>query len=372
MFITLGPIHARATRWKKDNVYGFLAVHLIAALAVFPWFFSWTGLILFIAGLFVFGILGINLCFHRLLTHRGLVCPQWFEHSLALLGTCSLQFAPAHWVAVHRKHHHYADDDDDPHSPLVSFFWAHMGWLMVRTDSTNRKTLIERYAKDIMRDPFYVWLERRNNWMKVGLASWIAYYAAGFAFVVASGGTTSAASQFGLSLIVWGAALRTVVVWHTTFSVNSWTHIWGYRNYETPDVSRNNTLIAWLTAGEGWHNNHHADPRSARHGHLQGEFDFTWMVIRYLRALGLAREVALPSPLLTEKFNHAAAQDSPCSGDAVKDSVYVLHRTLVVPGPERCFAAAQQSVAFGGITDMVPTAPVTRELPTSTKKAARP
>lgn len=321
MFITPGPIHSRAIQWKKGSVYSVLAVHLIAMLAVFPWFFSWTGLVLFIAGLFVFGTLGINLCFHRLLTHRGLVCPRWLERSLALLGTCSLQFAPAHWVAVHRKHHHHADEDDDPHSPLVSFFWAHMGWLMVRMD---RKKLIERYAKDIMRDPLYAWLERRSNWLKVVLALWIAYYTVGFAFVVASGGTTSAASQFGLSLLVWGAALRTVIVWHITFSVNSWTHVWGYRNYETPDASRNSKLIGWLATGEGWHNNHHADPRSARHGHLDGEFDFTWMLIRCLMALGLARDVRLPSPLLAEKFNHSVAQGSPCSVDAVKDNVYEL------------------------------------------------
>ena len=191
---------------------------------------------------------------------------------------------------------------------------------MVRVEGMDRKALMEQYAKDIVRDPFYAWLERRNNWMKVGLVSWIAYYATGFAFVVASGGTTSAASQFGLSLLVWGAALRTVVVWHTTFSINSWTHVWGYRNYETPDASRNNTLIAWLTAGEGWHNNHHADPRSARHGHLQGEFDFTWMLISWLIALGLARDVALPPPLLAEKFNHFVAPGSPCSV-AAKDNV---------------------------------------------------
>lgn len=331
MLVTLGPIHSRAVKWKKDNVYGFLVVHLIAALAVLPWFFSWTGVILYLAGLIVFGVLGINLCFHRLLTHRGLACPRWLERSLALLGTCCLEFAPAHWVAVHRKHHHHADDDDDPHSPLISFFWAHMGWLLVRTEGTNRKPLIEQYAKDIMRDPLYAWLERRNNWMKVGLASWIVYFAAGFAFVATSGGTMSAASQFGLSLLVWGAALRTVVVWHTTFSVNSWTHIWGYRNYETPDASRNNTLIAWITAGEGWHNNHHADPRCARHGHTEREFDLTWIVIKGLMALGLARDVALPSPRLAEKFNGSKGQPSADTFEAVEASA----ARLMEPGPGR-------------------------------------
>ena len=165
MLSRLVSVNPRLVRWKKDNVYGFLAIHLIAALAVVPWFFSWTGVVLLLAGLYVFGVLGINLCFHRLLTHRGLACPLWLERSFAFLGVCCVQDSPPHWVAVHRKHHHYADDEHDPHSPLVSFFWAHMGWLLVRMESMKRGPLIERYAKDIMRDPFYSWLERRHSWL---------------------------------------------------------------------------------------------------------------------------------------------------------------------------------------------------------------
>ena len=106
-----------------------------------------------------------------------------------------------------------------------------------------------------------------------------------------------------MSLLVWGAVLRTVVVWHITWSVNSVTHVWGYRNYNTPDVSRNNALIAFLSSGEGWHNNHHADSRSARHGHEWWEIDLTWLAIRLLMVLGLAKNVAVPSPILAAKFN---------------------------------------------------------------------
>ena len=101
--------------------------HLVALLAVLPWFFSWTGLILGAVGIFVFGSLGINLGYHRLLTHRGLVCPKWLERGFAILGICCMQDTPARWVAVHRRHHQFSDRQDDPHSPLVNFLWGHVG-----------------------------------------------------------------------------------------------------------------------------------------------------------------------------------------------------------------------------------------------------
>jgi stearoyl-CoA desaturase (delta-9 desaturase) len=314
---------------KKDNVYGFLIIHLIAGLAVFPWFFSWTGVVLLVAGLFVFGMLGINLCFHRLLTHRSFSCPLWLERSLATLAVCSVQDSPPHWVAAHRKHHQFADEEQDPHSPLVSFFWAHMGWLLVKVDDMKRGPLIERYAKDISRDRYYAWLERRSNWLKVALLSWLGFFAAGFTVVALSGGSFAEAAQFGLSLFIWGGVLRTVVVWHITWLVNSATHVWGYRNYNTPDVSRNNMLIALLTSGEGWHNNHHADSRSARHGHKWWELDLTWLTIRLLMLLGLAKNVALPSPILADKFNAAGPRSASGSATpAISDREVSLAPTL--------------------------------------------
>jgi sn-1 stearoyl-lipid 9-desaturase len=288
-----------SVKWMKANIYGFAVIHLLAALAFLPWFFSWTGVILLISGCYIFGVLGINACFHRLLTHRSFSCPRWLEYAGATLAVCSVQDSPSHWVALHRRHHQFADEEQDPHSPLRSFFWAHMGWLLVKIDDGP---LIERYAKDIMRDPFYRWLDKRNNWLIVALASWIAYFIVGFAAAALSGASLPDSAQFGASVLVWGAILRTVVVWHLTWSVNSVTHVWGYRNYETPDVSRNNAIIAILVSGEGWHNNHHADQRSARHGHKWWEFDLTWLVIRFLLLLGLAKDVALPSPTLDAKF----------------------------------------------------------------------
>jgi fatty-acid desaturase len=298
---------------RRDNIIAFVVIHLIAALALLPWFFSRTGVVLLFTGIYVFGMLGINLGFHRLLTHRGFTCPLWLERALVLLGTCSVQDSPPHWVAAHRKHHQYADDEKDPHSPIAGFFWAHMGWLLARVEDMKRGPLIDRYARDVMRDPLYAWIERRKNWMKIALISWILYFVAGFAAALLMGETAERAVQFGLSLFVWGGVLRTVVVWHLTWSVNSVSHVWGYRNYDTPDVSRNNALIGYFVAGEGWHNNHHADPTSARHGHQWWEFDLTWMMIRFLMLVGLAKNVALPSPALAMKYKSRAAP-----GDALK------------------------------------------------------
>jgi stearoyl-CoA desaturase (delta-9 desaturase) len=292
---------------KTDVFIGFVVCHVLAALALFPWFFSWTGVVLLAVGMYVFGILGVNLGFHRLITHRGFSCPLWLEHTFALLGTCCLQFSPAFWVAVHRRHHHYSDGEQDPHSPLKSFFWGHFGWLLTRTDDMKSRPMIERYAKDVMRDPLYALLERRKNWINLTLASWLAFFAAGFAAAAWSGASMPDAAQFGTSLLIWGGALRTVLVWHTTWSVNSVTHLWGYRNYDTPDGSRNNPIIGILAGGEGWHNNHHADPTSARHGHKWWEFDLAWQAIRVLMWLGLATKVAQPSPDLAATFKARAA-----------------------------------------------------------------
>ena len=114
-------------KFKADALVGFILCHTLAVLAFFPWFFSWTGVVLLVVGILAFGVLGINLGFHRLITHGGFTCPLWLEHTLAVLGTFSLQFSPALWVAVHRRHHHYADDQQDPHSPLRGFFGRILG-----------------------------------------------------------------------------------------------------------------------------------------------------------------------------------------------------------------------------------------------------
>jgi len=293
-------LHDAARPRQLDWYYvtGVAGIHVLALLALFPWFFSWTGLLVALIGMFVFGTLGTCVGFHRLLTHRSFACPRWLERVLVLLGTCCMMESPPYWVAVHRMHHQHADDDHDPHSPLRSFFWSHFGWYLIHTDREHRKLLIDRYARDVMRDPLYAFLERKHNWVGLVVLSWLLFFAAGWGASLALGSTNAEALQFGASVLVWGVFVRSVEVFQVTMCVNSVTHLWGYRNYETPDNSKNNVWIGLITTGEGWHNNHHADPRSAQHGHGRGELDVAWHSIKLLKRMGLAWDIVTPSPHL--------------------------------------------------------------------------
>lgn len=242
----------------------------------------------------LFGLLGINIGYHRLLTHRGFRCPKWFERTLVVIAICCAEDTPARWVAVHRRHHEQADHQPDPHSPLAGFLWGHIGWLLVKNPDLGRLGIYDRYAKDILRDRFYVALERNVWQLKIILIQCLVFFLGGVLGALAFGSTTSSALQLGLSVLVWGVFVRTVFVWHQTWAVNSITHLWGYRNYATDEDSRNNLFVGYLAHGEGWHNNHHADPRSARHGHRWWEFDSTYWTIRLFAALGLATDIVEP------------------------------------------------------------------------------
>src|SRR6185369_12838833 len=138
-----------------------VGIHVLSLLMFVPWYFSWAGVILAILGFPLYGLFGITLCYHRILTHRGLTIPKWLEHFFAVLGVCCLQDTPARWVAVHRLHHQHSDEPKDPHSPLVTFFWGHMEWLLIPNFALSRLDLYERYAKDLLRERFYMNLERR-------------------------------------------------------------------------------------------------------------------------------------------------------------------------------------------------------------------
>ncbi len=283
------------TRRIAWNYAAPLAVIHLLALSVFsPWLFSWTGVVLLVGGIYFYGGLGINIAYHRLLTHRSFKCPLWLERSLVVVGICCLEDAPGTWVATHRLHHNDADQTPDPHSPLVSFLWSHVGWLLFENRDVRCFSAYDRFARDVLRDRFYMRLQRRHFPLWIYLAHASVYFLAGIAAGLWSGGTWPAAVQFGLSLVAWGVLLRTVCVWHISWSVNSLAHMAGYRNYETLEHSRNNWLVALLTSGEGWHNNHHSDPASASNTRKWWEVDLMYAVICCLEWCGLATDVVRP------------------------------------------------------------------------------
>ncbi|MEK6710528.1 MAG: fatty acid desaturase [Nitrospinota bacterium] len=269
----------RHLQWGTITVIGF--IHLGALLALRPELYSTSGLVLLVALYLMSGMLGVTLCYHRLLTHRGFQTHKWVEYFLTFCACQALQSGPIAWTALHRIHHKEADDEPDPHSPLVSFLWAHMGWLFVDTPGASTYAEYSRFAKDLDRDPVQRFLDRY----------FLVLYALTAALVYAAGELWGG---LGLSWLVWGVFLRTVLLWHATWLVNSATHLWGYRNYRTDEDSTNNWWVALLSFGEGWHNNHHADQRSARHGQRWFEIDITYGLIRLMGRLGLAWQIMEP------------------------------------------------------------------------------
>lgn len=280
--------------------------HLMIPLAFLPSLFSWWGVLFLPIGNYLFTSLGIGAGYHRLLTHRGFTCPRWLEYLLSTLGVCTLQDSPARWALVHRVHHQHSDHQPDPHTPKVSPLWAHIGWMFVDNRALSTPAAYERYVKDIVSDPYYFWLLRGLNWVKVYALHALAIGLLGLSIGYWSSGSMQAAMLTAAQFVFWGVIMRTVYGWHVTWGINSVAHTWGYRNYETREDSRNNWLFALLTNGEGWHNNHHADPRSARHGHRWWELDLTYQTLRLGENLGLISNLVLPHHSNEARRNKAA------------------------------------------------------------------
>lgn len=270
-------------------------VHLLGLVALVPYFFSWTGVIFLVVGIHLFGQ-GITIGYHRLLTHRSFKTPKWMEHFIAILGICCMEDTPARWVSVHRMHHVHSDEIPDPHSPRVNFLWSHMGWLMYVNRQTYSVSGLEKFAKDLLRDPFYMRLETNPYYQFIYIFGQLPlYFGIGFLLsMIGFGGDVAAATQLGASLVVWGVILRVICVWHITWSVNSLSHMFGYQNYETKEDSRNNWFVAILTVGEGWHNNHHEDPSAASVQHRWWEIDISYYEIKLMELIGLASDVLPP------------------------------------------------------------------------------
>ena len=290
-----GPETGGRLRIRWSVAFTILAVHALALGAAVPWLFSWSGLVLMFVGFYAFGSLGINLCYHRLLTHRAFKTPTWLSRFFSILGFCNLQGSAIRWVAAHRMHHQHSDQPPDPHSPMVNFLWSHIGWLVVINPRVDAPEAVQRYAADLYKDPFHRAMDHAQSWMWLWAAHVLLFAAAGFGIGLYTTGQAIVGAQLAASWVVWGVMVRSVIVWHVTWAINSVTHVWGYRTYETTDDSRNNWLMGYIGMGEGWHNNHHADQRSAQHGMRWWELDVTYLTIRLLQAVGLAKDVVKPS-----------------------------------------------------------------------------
>ena len=263
-----------------------LVIHLGALLAFFPAFFSWPAVAVAFAVAYLTGGIGVTLCFHRTLTHRSLRMVKPLEYAMAILGTLALQGDPIEWVATHRLHHAHADRDGDPHSIRKGLTWAHLTWLFRTNKNLPTWEQRARYTPDLSSEPFYRVLPYLHLPLQVGLAA-LLYVLGGWPFVI------------------WGIFVRLVVVYHITWLVNSAAHFSGYVTYRTKDRSVNSWVVAILAWGEGWHNNHHAFPFSARHGLKWFEFDLTWWSIRLLRAMRLVDKVRVPSLEMRESLAKA-------------------------------------------------------------------
>ena len=269
---------AKETNWVTTIV--FCLFHAGAVAALFMWQWQAVAVAAFLYWLAI-GC-GIGMGYHRLLTHRSYDVPKVIEYALAICGTLTLEGGPISWVATHRLHHQKSDQEGDPHSPREGAWWSHAGWIVSGEANHNKTTRMSRYAPDLAKDRFYVWLNSYHYLPLVALG--LVLLAVG-----------------GLPMMLWGVCVRVVVGLHATWLVNSAAHMWGRRRFATSDDSRNNWWVALLTFGEGWHNNHHAYPTSARHGLRWYELDLTWIQIRCLQFLGLVKAVKVPDLTFSTK-----------------------------------------------------------------------
>lgn len=249
------------------------AIHLGVIAAI--WHTTWAavGVCLLLHALC--GGLGICVGYHRLLTHRSFKCPKAVEYILATLGALTIEGGPVDWIAHHRQHHQYPDKPGDPHSAREGFWWSHILWMFWMPNEENWNELTHRYSFDVRRVPYYQFLGRMYVWLSILLAG-VLYLLGGWPWVV------------------WGMFVRLTLTYHHTWLVNSASHSFGYKNFAIDDDSTNCWWVALVSYGEGWHNNHHAFPTSARHGLKVWEIDPAYGFIKLLSLVGLAWDVRKP------------------------------------------------------------------------------
>ena len=263
-------------------VFWMLGMHAGALAA--PFFFNWQSLGVAVLLHWMTCSIGVTMTLHRYLSHRSLKLRTPAKFFGLLCATVAGEGTPLNWSAVHRIHHQKSDQPGDPHSPNEGDWWSHILWTFTGRDSRLKPMMYKHFVPDLVQDKMMWFFEKA--FMPILIGTGILLYLAG-----------------GLPMLLWGMCVRMVFAYHSTWFVNSATHMWGYRTYETTDRSRNLWWVAILAYGEGWHNNHHAYPRLARAGHKWWEVDPTWMLIKFLRLIGQAYDVddRLPENLPASK-----------------------------------------------------------------------
>jgi len=252
----------------------WVVFHGLAVVALFH--FEWRWVIAAAVLHWVAIGLGVSLGFHRLLTHRSFKAPKWLEYFLSFCGTLSLEGGPIFWVATHRIHHQRSDQPGDPHSPRDGAWWSHILWTALGRSLNAETRMMSKYAPDLGKDPVHRFLNT-YHWLPLAIMGVSLWY------------------FFGAAAMLWCVFFRVTFGLHATWAVNSATHMWGTRRFHTTDDSTNLWWVALLTFGEGWHNNHHAHPTSARHGLEWYQLDVSWLIIRALSAVGLVWDIKLPA-----------------------------------------------------------------------------
>lgn len=288
------PVHSE----RRDRIItGVVTALPVISLAFVVWqlwdsFLGWNDIFVFLVMYALTGI-GVTVGFHRLFTHRAFRTTPAVRGLFAILGSAAIEGPVISWVADHRKHHAFSDQEGDPHSPHVGhgsgwggavrgLLHAHVGWLFIHTHRGRRT----RYTPDLLKDPVVSWVDRTFLlWALGGLAM-------AFGLGVLFGGRL----RDGVTGLLWGGAVRMLILHHVTYSINSLCHFFGRRRFATSDESRNLAWLAPLSLGEAWHNNHHAFPTAAGHGMERWQIDPSALVIRGLERLGLAWDVVWTSP----------------------------------------------------------------------------
>ncbi|BAY26781.1 DesC1 protein [Calothrix sp. NIES-2100] len=274
----------------------FISIH-IGTLLIFWVGFSWVALITCFALWFI-RMFGVTAGYHRYFSHRTYKTTRWFQFILAVIGNSAAQLGPLWWAAHHRHHHHYSDTKQDIHSPIVhGFWWSHIGWVMCPKYSQTD----EKKVRDFAQYPELQWLNRFHMIVPIVLAIILTVIGIVFQQYIPQLKTN------GLQMLAWGFFLSTLLLYHSTFTINSLAHIFGDRRFNTIDSSRNNWFLALITLGEGWHNNHHFYPASERQGFYWWEIDVTHYILTLLAWLGIVWNLRTPPKQIYEQLSLKSA-----------------------------------------------------------------